>query len=47
VEDIYLNVLPPLQKVLMEMELHLNDSNKGEKLKNGSSVSIIGPPNAG
>jgi tRNA modification GTPase len=36
-----------LSAVLIEMRRHLDDSGKGERLRHGLSVAIIGPPNVG
>lgn len=36
-----------LYNVKMSIEAHLNDNRKGERLRNGVRVVIIGEPNAG
>ena len=33
--------------LLREMEDHLNDGRRGERLRSGVHVAILGPPNAG
>lgn len=43
VQDIYKEVVI-LKK---EIEAHLNDGNRGEMIRSGISVAIVGPPNAG
>ena len=40
-------VQPILQTVLKEMREHLQDNRRGELLRNGVKVAIIGAPNAG
>jgi tRNA modification GTPase len=36
-----------LQILKQQIETHLNDNRKGERLRNGVRVVIIGEPNAG
>ncbi len=38
---------PAIQKLSNEISLHLNDGRKGERLRNGLQIAIIGAPNAG
>lgn len=38
---------PAIQKIANEIKLHLNDNNRGERLRSGIQVAIIGAPNAG
>jgi tRNA modification GTPase len=38
---------PQLQKLLKEIRDHLNDGRRGERLREGVSVAILGAPNAG
>lgn len=38
---------PAIQKIERELADHLNDNNRGERLRNGIQVAIIGAPNAG
>ena len=36
-----------LKKLKKSIESHLNDNRKGERLRNGIKLAIIGEPNAG
>ncbi|MDP9128675.1 MAG: tRNA uridine-5-carboxymethylaminomethyl(34) synthesis GTPase MnmE [Pseudomonadota bacterium] len=36
-----------LTRLIEEIAAHLDDSNRGERLREGLSVAILGPPNAG
>jgi tRNA modification GTPase len=38
---------PAIQKIAEEIKLHLNDNNRGERLRSGIQVAVIGAPNAG
>lgn len=38
---------PVLSSVSREIEMHLNDGNRGERLRDGIKVAVIGAPNAG
>ncbi len=40
-------VRPALQKLRDEIHAHLNDNRRGERLRNGIHVAVIGAPNAG
>lgn len=40
-------VLPGLVRLHDEIAAHLDDNRRGERLRDGVSVAIIGPPNAG
>jgi tRNA modification GTPase len=42
-----LAIAPDLQSVLSEMKAHLADGHRGEILRNGLSVAILGAPNSG
>ena len=35
------------RKILKEIEAHLNDGRRGERLRSGVHVAILGAPNAG
>lgn len=39
--------LPAIQALQSEIEAHLNDDRRGERLRNGLQIAIIGAPNAG
>ncbi len=39
--------MPAIQKLYDEISSHLNDNRRGERLRNGLQVVIIGAPNAG
>jgi predicted GTPase len=36
-----------VSKVMKEIEIHLKDGRKGEMMRDGIQVAIVGPPNAG
>lgn len=38
---------PAIEKLSREIETHLNDNRKGERLRNGIQIAVIGAPNAG
>lgn len=38
---------PPLDELVAEMAAHLDDAHRGERVREGLSVAIIGAPNAG
>ncbi|MGI9437471.1 MAG: tRNA modification GTPase, partial [Geminicoccaceae bacterium] len=40
-------VLPTLRKLKQEIEDHLQDYRRGERLRTGLEAAVIGPPNAG
>jgi tRNA modification GTPase len=40
-------VIPNVKKLLNSIETHLNDNRKGERLRDGANIIVIGPPNAG
>ncbi|MGH1374977.1 MAG: tRNA uridine-5-carboxymethylaminomethyl(34) synthesis GTPase MnmE [Alphaproteobacteria bacterium] len=50
-EDLPDNLLPTITPKILELsnsiDLHLNDNRRGERLRNGIHVAIIGAPNAG
>lgn len=46
-EDILLKLRPDLSDILREMNEHLNDNRRGELLRNGIRLVILGAPNAG
>ncbi len=46
-EDIVNASKVDLQKLLAEIEAHLDDGHRGERLREGFMVAILGPPNAG
>jgi len=41
------NVWEEIADLQKEIEAHLNDNGRGERIRGGISVAIIGPPNAG
>jgi tRNA modification GTPase len=41
------NILPRVKEVIAELDNHLNDKGRGEKLREGLSIAILGAPNAG
>ena len=40
-------VRPEIEALITEMRVHLDDARRGEILRDGYSIAIIGPPNAG
>lgn len=45
--DEFLKILPTLKALKDEMAVHLNDGRRGERLRGGLQVAVIGAPNAG
>lgn len=46
-EDLFARVLPGLAELGLEIEAQLADAGRGERLRNGFTVAILGAPNAG
>jgi len=46
-DEVKSHVLPVLSDVSSQIENHLNDGNRGEILREGIKIAIIGAPNAG
>ncbi|MEZ5933712.1 MAG: tRNA uridine-5-carboxymethylaminomethyl(34) synthesis GTPase MnmE [Alphaproteobacteria bacterium] len=46
-DDLLAGVLPKLHALQAEIGRHLADSHRGERLRSGLRVALIGPPNAG
>lgn len=46
-ESALLEILPTAAQVLAEMKTHLKDGRRGEIVRSGVKLAIIGPPNAG
>lgn len=50
-EDIEINIIeeirPKIEDLISNLNEHLNDNRRGERLRNGIQVAIIGAPNAG
>ena len=46
-EGMVLAVKPVLASLIAEMGKHLNDGSRGERVREGMQIAIIGPPNAG
>jgi len=46
-ESALLEILPTAAQVLAEMKTHLEDGRRGEIVRSGVKLAIIGPPNAG
>ncbi len=40
-------ITPQIQELTTEIDMHLNDNRRGERLRNGIHIAIIGAPNAG
>lgn len=45
--DMSLAVRPVLAALIEEIAAHLNDAGRGERLREGVQIAIVGPPNAG
>jgi tRNA modification GTPase len=45
--SLWQSVADDIERLRLEIVEHLNDSRRGERLRDGVSVAIIGPPNAG
>ena len=45
--EIVLNQIKDIREVLQELDTHLDDSNKGERLRDGFHIIIAGSPNTG
>jgi tRNA modification GTPase len=46
-EDLLSSVRPEVQRMSAEMSAHLADGHRGERLRAGLTVAVVGPPNAG
>lgn len=46
-EEVQAQIHPVLTSVLEEIADHLNDNNRGERIRDGIKIAIIGAPNAG
>lgn len=46
-DDLLLKVRPDISDIVSEIENHLNDNRRGEILRNGLKLVILGAPNAG
>ena len=46
-EDLLTSVVPVVAGVAREITAHLDDGRRGERLRDGLSVAVVGPPNAG
>ncbi|WP_149999978.1 tRNA uridine-5-carboxymethylaminomethyl(34) synthesis GTPase MnmE [Iodidimonas gelatinilytica] len=46
-EDMTLSVKPSLEALCAEMKTHLADGRRGERLRNGVSIVLLGEPNVG
>lgn len=46
-DDILLKVRPDLSSIVRNIEEHLDDNRRGERLRNGYQIAILGAPNAG
>lgn len=46
-EGVVHEVTPVLQSLIKDIEGHLNDNRRGERLRDGIHVAVIGAPNAG
>ncbi|KAG0074301.1 tRNA modification GTPase gtpbp3, mitochondrial [Podila epicladia] len=46
-DDVYDNVVSKIQSLHSEIKSHMDDDRRGEILRDGIHVTILGPPNAG
>ncbi|PCJ01778.1 MAG: tRNA uridine-5-carboxymethylaminomethyl(34) synthesis GTPase MnmE [Alphaproteobacteria bacterium] len=46
-DNIVPKITPKIVDMLAEIDAHLNDNRRGERLRNGIHVAVIGAPNAG
>ncbi len=46
-DDQIRTVFPQIEKIIEEIEAHTNDNGRGERLRDGIRIAIIGAPNAG
>jgi len=46
-EELANQVRPPVVKLLGDIKFHLDDGHRGERLREGFSIVILGPPNVG
>lgn len=45
--DLLAAVRPDLDRLSAEIERHLDDARRGERLREGLTIAVLGPPNAG
>lgn len=46
-ENLFSQVRPELERIRAEIQAHLNDGYKGERIRNGVQIAVIGEPNVG
>lgn len=46
-DDILPKITPQIDAMITDLDDHLNDNRRGERLRDGISIAIIGAPNAG
>eukprot|EP00741_Cyanophora_paradoxa_P003316 tig00000692_g3222.t1 len=46
-DEVYAQVLPAVERLAASIEAHLADNRRGERVRDGVAVAIVGPPNAG
>ena len=46
-DEVWAKVGPQVNELASEMQSHLNDQRRGEKIRAGWKMSIVGPPNSG
>ncbi len=46
-EDLFAHVLPTVEKLIRSMADHLDDQHRGERLRDGYQVILLGAPNVG
>lgn len=45
--DVRAEIAPRLEELCSDIDMHLNDNRRGERLRGGITVAVIGAPNAG
>ncbi len=40
-------MIPRVTSLVQAIETHLNDARRGERLRDGAQIIILGPPNVG
>lgn len=46
-EDPAMRVMPGIEALRAELQAHLDDGHRGERLRSGIEIAVIGPPNVG
>lgn len=46
-DDIFIKIIPTINKLIDEIKEHLNDNRRGEIIRNGVTICLVGSPNVG